>query len=44
MEVDLKYKGYFMLSGASGVQIPDHVYLKSFKLYDSAVYATNDHF
>lgn len=44
MEADLSYQGYFLLSGASGVQVPDHIYLKSFKTYDPKLIANNEHF
>jgi hypothetical protein len=44
MEADLQFNGYFLLSGASGVQFPDHIYLKSFKLYNTKEYANNEHF
>jgi len=41
LKADLSFQGYFLLSGASGVQTPDHIYLKSFKLYDPKVVANN---
>jgi hypothetical protein len=44
MEADLSYNGYFLISAGSGVSTPDHVYLKSFKLYDPKIYASNEHF
>jgi len=44
MELDLQFKGYFLISGGSGIQIPDHAYVKSFKLYDAKVYANNEHY
>lgn len=44
MQADLSFQGYFLLSGASGVQANDHIYLKSFKLYDPKVVANNQHF
>lgn len=33
-----------MITGASGAQIPDHIYLKSFKLYDTSIFSGNEHF
>ena len=39
-----QYNGYWLLSGASGVQYPDHIFVKSIKLYDPKSPATNQHF
>jgi hypothetical protein len=44
MEAPLDYPGYFLISGASGAHSPDHVYIKSFKLYDPKTAASNEHF
>ena len=43
-EADINFNGYFLLSAASGVHNPDHVYLKSIKLFDPKVAANNEHF
>lgn len=44
MEANLQYKGYFLISGASGIQTPDYVNLRAFKLYNLKEYANNEHF
>lgn len=44
IEADLSYKGYFLVSAGSGMQTPDHIFLKSFKLYNPKTNAQNEHF
>lgn len=34
MEADLDYEGIFMLTGATSIRNPDHVYLDAFALYN----------
>jgi hypothetical protein len=43
-EADLSFPGYFLLSGASGVHNPDHIFVNSIKLYDPLNTVSNDHF
>jgi hypothetical protein len=43
-EADLTFQGYFLLSGASGVHNPDHIYVNSVKVYDPLSRVVNDHF
>jgi len=43
-EVDLTFQGHFLLSGASGVHNPDHIYINSVKVYDPLNKVANDHF
>ena len=43
-EADLTFQGHFLLSGASGVHNPDHIFVNSIKLYDPLSTVANDHF
>jgi len=40
----LNYPGVFLLSAGSGFNFFDHVYLRSFKLYDASTVAENHHY
>lgn len=44
MQVDLDYEGYFVFSASSGYIKPDHIYLKSIKLFDPSSVQSNNHF
>ena len=41
---DMEYNGQFLISANSGNQNSDHVYIKSFKLFDPATPVANFHF
>jgi hypothetical protein len=40
----LNYPGIFLVSGGSGFKYHDHIYMKSFKLYDAQTVAENFHY
>lgn len=41
---DMDYNGYFVITANTGNQNNDHVYIKSFKLYDPSAPVENFHF
>jgi hypothetical protein len=43
-DIDLSYYGQFLISANSGKNNPDHIYIKSFKLYDPGSPVANFHF
>jgi len=44
METNLSFEGFFLISSGSGLKVPDHHYLNSFKLWDPKTPAANHHF
>jgi len=44
LEADLDFDGYLLLSGSSGLQDPDRIFLKSIKMYNPREVANNHHF
>jgi hypothetical protein len=44
MQVDLEFPGIFAVSASSGMREPDHHYVKSLKVWNSAEEVLNSHF